>query len=96
MSGSKILAGMREAVAFAEGKPVDVRETIVRTPAEVDVKAIRERLGLSQQAFATQFGFSPGTVRNWEQGHRHPEGPARVLLKVIEKDPNAVLRALSA
>ncbi|SIS84785.1 putative transcriptional regulator [Insolitispirillum peregrinum] len=96
MSGSKILAGMREAVSYARGETVDVRETVIKTPAEVDVKAIRERLGLSQQAFAAQFGFSAATIRNWEQGHRHPEGPARVLLKVIEKDPNAVLRALSA
>ena len=95
MSGAKILAGMRQAAAYAKGETVEVRKTVVKTPAEVDVKMIRERLGLSQQEFALRFGFSTGSVRNWEQGHRRPEGPARVLLKVIEKNPDAVLNALS-
>lgn len=93
---NKIVQGMREAVAYAQGEGVEVRETFVQTPAEVDVKAIRERLRLSQAAFARQFGFSVGSVRNWEQRHRRPEGPARTLLKVIEIDPEAVLKALSA
>ncbi len=93
---NKIVRGMREAVAYAQGEGVEVRETFVQTPAEVDVKAIRERLRLSQAAFARQFGFSVGSVRNWEQRHRRPEGPARTLLKVIEIDPEAVLKALSA
>ncbi|MBB4284682.1 helix-turn-helix domain-containing protein [Roseospira goensis] len=94
MSASKIIEGMREAVAYAQGRPVPVRETVVAVPAEVDVKALRERMGLTQQAFARCFGFSVGSVRNWEQGARRPEGPARVLLKVIEKRPEAVLEAL--
>lgn len=93
---NKIVRGMREAVAYAKGAGDDVRETFVLTPAEVDVKAIRERLQLSQEAFARKFGFSVGSVRNWEQRHRRPEGPARTLLKVIETDPQAVLKALSA
>lgn len=54
MSGSQILAGMREAVAYARGETVDVRETVIKPPAEVDVKAIREYLGLSQQASLPQ------------------------------------------
>lgn len=95
MSGAKILAGLRQAVAFAQGETVQVRETIIKTPAAVDVKAIRDRLGLSQAEFAQRFGFSTGSVRNWEQGHRTPEGPARVLLKVIETNPEAVISALS-
>lgn len=65
-------------------------------PASVDVAAIRARLGLSQQQFADQFGFSVGSVRNWEQGIRRREGAARVLLKVIERNPQAVLGALRA
>ena len=96
MAESKILAGMRQAVAYAKGdQTVKVRETIIKTPAEVDVRSIRERLELSQRDFADRFGFSTGSIRNWEQGHRQPEGPARVLLKVIEKNPEAVLHALS-
>ena len=58
------------------------------------IAATRRRLGLSQTEFAAWFGISPGTLRNWEQGRRVPEGPARVLLRVIERDPDAVRRAL--
>jgi putative transcriptional regulator len=60
----------------------------------VDIAATRRRLGLSQTEFAAWFGISPGTLRNWEQGRRVPEGPARVLLRVIEGDPEAVRRAI--
>ena len=59
-----------------------------------DIAATRRRLGLSQTEFAAWFGISPGTLRNWEQGRRVPEGPARVLLRVIERDPEAVRRAV--
>ena len=59
----------------------------------VDVRALRERMGLSQEAFAARFGFSVGTVRNWERGRR-PEGPVQVLLQVIDREPDAVRRAL--
>ena len=59
-----------------------------------DIAATRRRLGLSHTEFAAWFGISPGTLRNWEQGRRVPEGPARVLLRVIERDPEAVRRAI--
>jgi putative transcriptional regulator len=59
-----------------------------------DVKAIRQRLGLSQEQFAARFGFSVETIRNYEQGHRQPSGPARVLLRIIAAEPDAVTRAL--
>jgi putative transcriptional regulator len=88
---SKILRGMRQAVAHARGEPAKVEVHEV----EVDIRAIRKRLGLSQTEFAFRFGFAPGSVRNWEQGHRQPQGPARVLLRVIEREPAAVQRALS-
>ncbi|MHB8530455.1 MAG: helix-turn-helix domain-containing protein [Caulobacteraceae bacterium] len=64
-------------------------------PATGDVKAIRRRLGLSQQEFAARFGFSVETIRNYEQGHRRPAGPARVLLRIIATEPDAVTRALA-
>jgi len=63
-------------------------------PAPEDVRAIRHRLGLSQKQFAARFGFSVETIRNYEQGHRQPAGPARVLLRVIANEPDAVTRAL--
>lgn len=65
---------------------------IVPTP---DVRVIRKRLGLSQEAFAARFHLSVRTVREWEQRRRVPEGPALVLLQVIEREPEAVERALA-
>jgi putative transcriptional regulator len=67
----------------------------VRVP-EIDVGKVRAKLGLSQDEFAAAFGVSIGTVRNWEQGRRRPEGPARVLLRVIDKAPKTVLGALAS
>lgn len=67
-----------------------------KAPEEVDVKAVRKKLELSQLEFACRFGFNLGTLRNWEQGRRRPDGPARVLLMVIAYDPDAVMHALMA
>ena len=90
---SKILTGAREALAFARG---ELDGAVVHVPAEFDVKALRRRLGMSQAKFASSFGFGLAAVQSWEQGRRRPEGPARVLLKVIQHDPDAVRRALAA
>jgi putative transcriptional regulator len=65
-------------------------------PPVPNVKAIRHKLGLSQAAFAHQFGFSVRTVQQWEQGRAVPDLPARILLRVIETDPQAVEHALAA
>ena len=61
-----------------------------------DPKAIRERLGLSQSRFASIIGVSVRTLQNWEQGRREPEGPAKALLRVVDREPQAVLQALHA
>lgn len=58
---------------------------------EPDVSAIREGYGLSQEKFASLLGISVRTLQNWEQGHRKPQGPARVLLQVAAKAPETVL-----
>ena len=55
---------------------------------------MRRRTGLTQAAFARRFGLPLGTLRNWEQGIRTPQGPARALLRVIDAKPEAALRAL--
>jgi putative transcriptional regulator len=68
----------------------------VYNPPVPNVKAIRHKLGLSQAAFAHQFGFSVRTVQQWEQGRAVPDRPARILLRVIETDPRAVEHALAA
>jgi putative transcriptional regulator len=62
--------------------------------AEPEVKSIREKIGLSQTRFAGLIGVSKRTLENWEQGRRHPTGPARALLRIIDKDPESAVRAL--
>jgi putative transcriptional regulator len=57
---------------------------------EPDVRKIREKYGLSQEKFAALIGISVATLRNWEQGRRKPQGPARILLYVAAKHPQAV------
>lgn len=93
--GQSILQGAREALAYVKGEPVDVRIHTVMVPATVDVKAIRANLGMTQKEFAGYFGFSLGTLRNWERGHRRPEGAARAFLTVIARKPDAVMDALT-
>jgi putative transcriptional regulator len=90
--GKDLIAGMKEAVAYARGE-IEL-PTHVGKVSTADIAAIRKRLGLSQARVALYFGISPATLRDWEQGRRHPEGPAKVLLRVIDKEPEAVLRAL--
>jgi putative transcriptional regulator len=68
----------------------------VLMPRVPDVQAIRRKLGVSQSEFATRFGFSVRTVQEWEQGRALPDRPARILLRVIEKSPKTVERAVAA
>lgn len=90
----ELMASLDEAAEIVAG----VREPsrAWHPPASVDVRAIREGLGLSQAAFARRFGFSPGAVREWEQGRRQPEAAARVLLLVIARSPETVDEAIQA
>lgn len=90
-----IRRGLREAVAYAEGK-ADENAYRVHVPAKIDVKAIRTSLDMTQEEFAGRFGFSVNTLRHWEQGSRQPEGPTRAYLLVIERAPKAVQKALQA
>ena len=63
---------------------------------ELDVRGLREKHGLSQSRFAALMGISVGTLRNWEQGRRKPEGSARVLLRVVDKHPEAVFDVVAS
>jgi putative transcriptional regulator len=94
-AADNIRRGLKEAVAYARGeaKESDYRTTI---PATVDVRAIRSRLGMTQEEFAFRFGFSVNTLRHWEHGKRRPEGPTRAYLIVIDRAPRAVQKALKA
>ena len=87
--------GLRQALAFIEGT-ADLSKYRVHIPREIDVRAIRDKLGMTQEEFARQFGFSVNTLRHWEQGRRVPEGSARAYLLVIDRAPKAVQKALKS
>jgi len=91
----KIRDGLEDAIGIARGE-ADPASYRVHVPAEIDVKAIRRRLGMTQEQFAARFGFTVSAVREWEYRRRQPERSARVLLMVIANDPDAVQRALDA
>lgn len=84
----ELLESVRDMGRHMRGGPlVGVR---VRELAEPDVKAIRERTGLSQSRFAYLIGVKPKTLQNWEQHRVRPTGPARALLKIVEANPSAL------
>ena len=84
---NELLESVREGGAILRGKTKPSRAFVVEGP---NIKQIRTHYQLSQGQFAALLGISVGTLRNWEQGRRTPEGPARVLLQVVAKHPNAV------
>lgn len=90
-----IEAGLLDAIAHARGESGRGVASHY-SPGAIDVQAIRRRTGLSQERFCALFGISKRTFTKWEQGERRPSGPARALLKVIERNPRAVLEALAA
>jgi putative transcriptional regulator len=85
---------MKEAVAISRDE-LSKDAYSVHIPEQIDVKAIRTRLKLSQTAFARRFGLSVHALRNWEQGKRQPDPAARAYLKVIEKIPDIVSKVLA-
>ena len=93
MAFTEISEGLESAIAHAKGQPLGVVE---HRPEIINVKEIREKTGMSQHNFCATFGISIGTLRHWEQGLRTPRGPARVLLKVVDHNPKAVIDAVSA
>src|SRR6266508_478999 len=92
-AADRIRKGLREAIGYAGGR-ASRRLYRVHVPEHVDVKAIRSKLGMTQESFAARFGFSVNTLRHWEQVKRDPEGPTRAYLLVIERAPSAVQKAL--
>jgi putative transcriptional regulator len=92
--GRRLVAGLNEALAHARGE-IELPTYTVTVPEEVDVAKLRRRLGLSQTGFARAFGLDVTALHAWEQGRRRPDRAARVLLAVIAKEPEAVLRALA-
>ncbi|WP_375618981.1 MULTISPECIES: helix-turn-helix domain-containing protein [unclassified Bartonella] len=92
-AGSRILQGAREALSYAKGE-ADIAKFGIHIPAKIDVKKIRKNIGLTQTQFAARFGFSVGRIRDWEQGRYSIDTSSKILLSVIENEPEAVNRAL--
>jgi putative transcriptional regulator len=88
---AELESSLKEGMAILRGEVQPSRTFNFESP---DVKSIREDLNLTQQQFAALIGISIRTLQNWEQGRRLPEGPARVLLMVAAKNPQAVLDAV--
>jgi len=87
----ELVKSVREGGRILRGEIEPARVTEVR---DEDVRAIRKKLGKTQEEFALMIGVSVGTLRNWEQGRRRPVGPARALLRVAAKNPRAITAAL--
>ena len=93
--GQEIIRGLEEIKAWKRGE-LKLKIHTIAMPKAADVPAIRKELGLSQPEFAGFMGVSIGTLRNWEQDRREPQGPARALLLVASKQPAAVRAAFAA
>jgi putative transcriptional regulator len=89
--GSRMIRSVQEALDYTGGA---TEGFVVHRP--VDVKALRGKLGLTQPEFAARFGLSVGTIRDWEQDRAKPDGPAQILLRVIEAAPEIVQRVIAA
>lgn len=87
----ELLASVQEMDAIVNGEKTPARTTCFPEP---EVARIRQHTGLSQGQFASLIGVSKRTLENWEQGRRHPTGPAKALLRIVEADPEHAIRAL--
>jgi putative transcriptional regulator len=92
--GKKLLKSAQEARGYARGEAT--AGFVAHVPDDIDVKAVRKRLGYSQSQFSRYFGFAIDAVQDWEQHRRTPDRTARILLRVIDREPNAVQRALAS
>ncbi|WP_165741781.1 helix-turn-helix domain-containing protein [Candidatus Thiosymbion oneisti] len=92
-AGKRLIESAEQALAFAEGQaePKDYR---IHIPGEINVRYIREQFHMSQTQFAQAFGFSVRTLQEWEQGRSVPRGVSKHFLLVLQKEPEAVQRAL--
>ncbi len=91
-ASESIKQGLQEAINYKKGKPT---KAVIHKFSAIDVKRTRSNIGMSQMEFASAFGISLGTLRHWERGDRRPQGPALVLLNVVDREPKFVLKALS-
>jgi putative transcriptional regulator len=92
--GKELIESMRQAAAHArKGRAGEMRLSRVRVP---DVKAIRRSLGMSQHLFSATFHIPLPTLKNWEQGRRHPDAPAAAYLRAIQRRPKEIMEAIAS
>ena len=87
--GTEIISGLEEIAAWEKGE-IELKTTELKLPKASDVVNIREGMGVSSEVFATFMGVSVRTLRHWEQGQREPNGSARTLLLIADKQPEAL------
>ena len=92
--GESVVRGLKEGIGHMRGE-IQLRTRVIYVPEEIDVRAVREKSGLSQPQFAERYGFSLRTLQEWEQGRARPDNAVRAYLTVIDRIPNAVEEALS-
>lgn len=91
--GKRLIEAAEEALSIARGD-FDVSTYRVHIPAAIDTRAIRRTLKLTQQQFAARYQIPVATLRDWEQGRRVPDAPARALIAAIREEPEVIRRAL--
>jgi putative transcriptional regulator len=91
--GKRLIKAAQEARAIARGE-ADPKTYKISVPREINVKALRTRMRMTQEQFAARYNLNVARVRDWEQGRSQPDGAVRAYLTVIEQEPNAVERAL--
>jgi putative transcriptional regulator len=91
--GQSLIDSVDEAIAFARGEE---NGCVVHIPDAINTARIREKLNMSQSQFADHFGIPVRTIQEWEQGRRVPSGPMQAFIRVIDREPEAVQRALAS
>ncbi|HUY68781.1 MAG TPA: helix-turn-helix domain-containing protein [Alphaproteobacteria bacterium] len=89
-----LMKSLQQAIAYAKGDASGIRRVAHVAVKPADIKTARRKIGMTRDAFASIFGLSPATLRKWENGERRPTGPARALLTIISREPEAALRAI--
>ena len=92
--GKRLIQSAKEARKIARGE-ADAKSYRMHIPAEIDVRAVRVKLKMTQEEFAVRYGLTLARVRDWEQGRSSPDSAARAYLTVIAREPKAVARALA-
>jgi len=90
-AGQRVIASAKQALAFAKG---ETQAGVAHIPDEIEMARIRKKIHMSQSHFAAYIGVSVRTIQEWEQGRVVPSGAARAFLTVIDREPDAVRRAL--